>query len=70
MSSGNMQIAFRDEGVLLDIHKTCLQFKVAYNSVADRASNSLPYNCLYLFRPTSAQLGGMTWNYADGEHYI
>ena len=48
-----------------------LCFKVAYTTEAKRASDNIPFNVLYLFRPTSVQLGGsLVWNCAEGEHYI
>ena len=71
MKSGNIQIAFRDEGVLLSLDKTKLCFEVNYNTEAARASSNIPFNALYLFRPTSVQLGGsIVYNIAEGEHYI
>jgi hypothetical protein len=71
VSSGNIQIAFRDEGVLLSLDKTKLCFEVTYPLAAAGVSNNIPFNALYLFRPTSVQLGGsIVYNVAEGEHYI
>jgi hypothetical protein len=71
VQSGNIQIAFRDEGVLLNLDKTMLCFEVDYASADLRKTDSIPFNALYLFRPTSCQIGGsLVWNVAEGEHYI
>jgi hypothetical protein len=71
VQSGNIQIAFRDEGVLLNLDKTMLCFEVTYATGALRVSDNIPFNALYLFRPTSCQIGGsLVWNVAEGEHYI
>ena len=71
VQSGNIQIAFRDEGVLLNLDKTMLCFEVDYTVGNDRVSDNIPFNALYLFRPTSCQIGGsLVWNVAEGEHYI
>ena len=53
ISSGNIQLAFRDEGVLLNLDKTMVCFKVNYTTAAARVSDNIPFNVLYLFRPTS-----------------
>lgn len=67
----SVQIAIRDEGVLLSLDKTKVCFTVTYDTAADRASNSIPPNQLYLFRPTSCSIGGsVVWNCAQAEHYI
>ena len=48
-----------------------LCFDVRYDTTANRVSDNIPFNALYLFRPTSCQLGGsLVWNVAEGEHYI
>jgi hypothetical protein len=70
ITGGNLQIAFRDEGVLLNLDKTKICFQVKYTTTAARASENLPMNALQLFRPTSVSLGGsIVWNIAEGEHF-
>jgi hypothetical protein len=66
-----VQIAIRDENVLLNLDKTKLCFRVRYESAAARATENIPLNTLMLFRPTSCQLGSsLVWNCSQAEHYV
>jgi len=53
-----MQLAFRDEGTLLNLDKTCVCFEVKYagtnvGKVDGANSGVLPNNVLNLMRPVS-----------------
>ena len=65
ISSGNLQIAIRDEGVLLDINKSCVAFDLTLG-----ATTLLPDNICQAFQPINCQLGKLSWAVGDGQRCL